>query len=269
MSARFCFADIFYIYRTRLIYTMRYFLQFSYDGTAYHGWQVQPNADTVQQRLDRALALILRQPVETVGAGRTDTGVHADMMVAHFDVDQTLDTHAIVHKLNRVLPQDIAVRSLRPVRDDAHARFDATARTYHYYVYTQKNPRLRHFALQLFFTPDYALMNAAAEQLLSVTDFTSFSKLHTDARTNICHVSHARWVQVDADLWRFEITANRFLRNMVRAVVGTLLEVGRHRLSLDDFRQIIERKDRCEAGDSVAARALSLVHIAYPESLFL
>ena len=134
MSARFSFADIFYIYRTRLIYTMRYFLQFSYDGTAYHGWQVQPNADTVQQRLDRALALILRQSVETVGAGRTDTGVHADMMVAHFDVDQTLDTHAIVHKLNRVLPQDIAVRSLRPVRDDAHARFDATARTYHYYV---------------------------------------------------------------------------------------------------------------------------------------
>lgn len=248
---------------------MRYFLQFSYDGTAYHGWQVQPNADTVQQRLNSALTLLLRQSIETVGAGRTDTGVHADMMVAHFDVPEPLATDTLVHKLNRLLPQDIAVQSLRAVQSEAHARFDATARTYHYYVYTRKNPFRRHFALRLFYTPDYALMNAAAEHLLEVSDFTSFSKLHTDAHTNICHVSHARWVQVEDDLWRFEITANRFLRNMVRAVVGTLLDVGRHRLTPESFMQVIARKDRCEAGDSVAANALSLVHITYPDSLYL
>lgn len=247
---------------------MRYFIQFSYDGTAYHGWQVQPNAVSVQQRLNDALSLLLRQTIETVGAGRTDTGVHAGMMVAHFDYEPQEkpipDVATLVDKLNRILPPDIAVQHVRPVDANAHARFDATARTYHYHVYTGKNPFLRHYALRLHFTPDYEAMNRAAEILLRTSDFTSFSKLHTDAKTNICRVTKAQWVQENGTCWRFEITADRFLRNMVRAVVGTLLEVGRGRLSLSDFENIIAQKNRCNAGESVAGNALSLVEIVYP-----
>lgn len=248
---------------------MRYFIRFSYDGTAYHGWQLQPNAVTVQQRLNEALALLLRREIETVGAGRTDTGVHAACMVAHFDTENEIDCKATANRLCRILPPDIAVADIRPVAPTAHARFDATARTYHYTVYTRKNPFARYFATRLHFEPDFELMNRAAEMLKSVDDFTSFSKLGTDVKTNICHVTTARWTQIDEDVWQFEITANRFLRNMVRAIVGTLLDIGRHRISLDDFRHIIEAKDRCSAGESVPACALSLVDIAYPESLYL
>lgn len=156
-----------------------------------------------------------------------------------------------------------------PVRPDAHARFDATSRTYHYTVYTRKNPFRRHFATRLFFTPDYERMNRAARHLLANEDFTSFSKVNTDVKTNICHVSKACWVQIEADCWRFEITADRFLRNMVRAVVGTLLDVGRGKLSEKDFVAVIERKNRCAAGESVPGNALSLVNINYPEEIFL
>lgn len=247
---------------------MRYFLHFAYDGTAYHGWQAQPNARSVQQTLDEALSTLLRAPVSTVGAGRTDTGVHAASMVAHFD-GEVEDASWLIDKLNRLLPPDIAVRALRPVRPDAHARFDALSRTYHYSVYTGKLPFCRHFAVRLFFTPDYERMNKAAEALLATRDFTSFSKLHTDAKTNICHVTRACWVQTGECQWRFEITADRFLRNMVRAVVGTLLDVGRGRLTTDEFAAVIARRNRCAAGESVAAKALSLVDIAYPDDIFL
>lgn len=246
----------------------RYFLTFSYDGTAYHGWQVQPNADSVQQQLNRALSVLLQSEVSTVGAGRTDTGVHASMMVAHFDAE--IDDEArFCFKLNRLLPPDIAVQSIRRVRPDAHARFDALSRTYHYFVYTGKCPFLRHYANQLFFEPDYERMNRSAELLLRTTDFTSFSKLHTDTKTNNCRVTKACWTPVADGSWRFEITADRFLRNMVRAVVGTLLWVGQGRMSLDDFQRVIDCRNRCAAGDSVAARALFLVDITYPDDVYL
>lgn len=248
---------------------MRYFIYLSYDGTAYHGWQVQPNAISVQQQLAEALSTLLRQPTEVVGAGRTDTGVHARLMVAHFDTEEAIDTHRLSEKLCRLLPPDIAVSAIRPVVPEAHARFSATSRTYHYYVYTQKSPFRRQYAMRLFFRPDFAAMNAAAERLLSYTDFTSFSKVNTDAKTNICHIGRAKWVEVADDLWRFEITADRFLRNMVRAIVGTLLDVGRGRTSIDEFCAVIERRDRCAAGESVAANALALVDITYPDDIFL
>jgi tRNA pseudouridine synthase A len=242
---------------------MRYFITFSYDGTCYHGWQVQPNAATVQERLNDALSKLLPTPTECVGAGRTDAGVHASKMVAHFDTEQSLDVEQFAFRLNRILPEDIAVDGVKQVDNDLHARFSAIRRTYHYFVYTKKNPYRRHYAHRLTFVPDYELMNQAAVLLLDAEDFTSFSKLNNDQKTNICDVQHARWVQIEEDYWRFEITANRFLRNMVRAVVGTLLEVGRGRMSIDEFRKVIAVQNRCSAGESVAANALFLVDVQY------
>lgn len=242
---------------------MRYFITLSYDGTNYHGWQVQPNAKSVQQCLNEALSTLLRTAVLTVGAGRTDAGVHAAMMVAHFDSERPFECVWLADKLNRILPPDIAVADVRPVALTAHARFDAKSRTYYYDVYTQKSPFLRHYATRITFPLDFERMNEAARLLLDVRDFTSFSKLHTDTKTNICRVSKAEWRQVETDLWRFEITADRFLRNMVRAIVGTLIEVGRGRITLDGFREIIACHNRCAAGDSMPACALSLVRIEY------
>lgn len=243
---------------------MRYFITLSYDGTNYHGWQIQPGADSVQERLNDALTKLLGGvPTECVGAGRTDAGVHASMMVAHFDTERVLDCEQFAFRLNRIVPRDIAIQSVTQVSEDQHARFSATSRTYHYFVYTRKNPYRRHYATQLHFAPDYDAMNRAAEVLLETEDFTSFSKVNNDQKTNICHVTRAEWVQVDDDLWRFEITANRFLRNMVRAIVGTLLEVGRGRMSQDEFCRVISQKDRCSAGESVPGNALFLVDIRY------
>lgn len=242
---------------------MRYFITLSYDGTNYHGWQVQPGADSVQARINDALSKLLGGGVECVGAGRTDAGVHASMMVAHFDTDRDLDCEQLAFRLNRIVPRDIAVQKVERVSDDLHARFSATSRTYNYYVYTRKNPYRRHYAVQLHFEPDYEAMNNAARVLLETDDFTSFSKVNNDQKTNICNVSRAEWVQVDGDLWRFEITANRFLRNMVRAVVGTLLEVGRGRMDKEEFCRVISQKDRCSAGESVPGNALFLVDIKY------
>lgn len=247
---------------------MRYFIYLSYDGTNYHGWQIQPNAISVQQCLNESLSTLLRQNIEVTGAGRTDAGVHAHLMVAHFDTEAEVDTDWLVFKLNRLLPPDISVSNIVRVRDHAHARFDAKARTYHYWVYTKKNPFRRAYAARITFPLDFEKMNQAAALLLDVSDFTSFSKLHTDTKTNICRVTHAEWTQVEDDLWRFEITADRFLRNMVRAVVGTLVEVGRGRLSLDDFKDVIASKNRCAAGDSMPGNALSLVDIRYEEDIF-
>ena len=248
---------------------MRYFIFFAYDGTNYHGWQAQPNAASVQQQLDRALSLLLRSKIETLGAGRTDAGVHAAYMAAHFDAPEPIDCKQTVFKLNRMLPPDIAVSRIAAVRPEAHARFDALARTYHYYIYTEKNPFRRHYAARFPFSLDFERMNRAAELLLQTSDFTSFSKLHTDAKTNICRVTKARWEETEPGLWRFEITADRFLRNMVRAVVGTLIDVGRGRISEKDFADIIAQKNRCAAGESVPGNALSLVNIVYPQELFL
>lgn len=247
---------------------MRYFIYFSYDGAAYHGWQIQPNANSVQEELNNALSTLLRTKIDTVGAGRTDSGVNAREMVAHFDAEE-VDTKWLTEKLNRILPPDIAVYNIRRVHPEAHARFNATSRTYHYYVYSQKNPFQRHYATRLYFTPDYTLMNEAAQWLLKTEDFTSFSKLHTDTKTNICRVEKAEWKNIDGDLWCFEIKADRFLRNMVRAVVGTLLEVGRQKMSIEEFRDVIALKNRCAAGDSVPGNALHLVDVEYPAELFI
>ncbi|MCQ2293755.1 MAG: tRNA pseudouridine(38-40) synthase TruA [Bacteroidaceae bacterium] len=249
---------------------MRYFINLSYDGAAYHGWQVQPYDVTVQQRLNEALATLLRIPVETVGAGRTDAGVNAACMVAHFDCDALpYPPEQLAYKLNRILPPDIAIHDIRPVKDDAHARFSALARTYHYYIYTEKSPFRRRYAMRLPFAVDYEKMNRAAEILLQTEDFTSFSKLHTDTKTNICHVTAARWEETEPGLWRFTITADRFLRNMVRAVVGTLLDVGRGKITEDDLRRIIDAHDRCSAGDSVMGEALFLADVRYPDDIYL
>ncbi len=248
---------------------MRYFIYLSYDGTAYHGWQVQPNAVSVQQKLNECLAKLLRgKNTDVTGAGRTDAGVHAHMMVAHFDIDEELDGAWLTDKLNRILPQDIAVSKVLRVNDHAHARFDAKARTYHYWIYTKKDPFNRQYATRITFPLDFNKMNEAAAYLLTVSDFTSFSKLHTDVKTNICKVTHAEWTNVEGDVWQFEITADRFLRNMVRAVVGTLIEVGRGRLSLEDFKAVVAQKNRCAAGDSMPGNALSLVGIRYDNEVF-
>lgn len=213
--------------------------------------------------------MLLRASIATVGAGRTDAGVHAHCMPVHFDAETDVSPAELMRRLNRILPPDIAVQSLRIVRPDAHARFSALSRTYHYYIYTSKNPFLRHYATRITSPLDFALMNQAAEMLLRTTDFTSFSKLHTDARTNICHVSHACWTEEEPDLWRFRITADRFLRNMVRAVVGTLVDVGRGHLSIEQFQATIDCRDRCAAGDSMPANALSLVDVQYANDIYL
>ena len=246
----------------------RYFIYLSYKGTAYHGWQIQPNGISVQQVLSTALATVLRSEIEIVGAGRTDTGVHAKLMVAHFDFEHKIENcEDLTSKLNSVLPKDISVSKILAVKPDAHARFDAISRKYEYHLVTSKNVFKTEFATRFVGIPDFELMNQAANILLEYTDFTSFSKLHTDVKTNNCKISLAEWKNVD-DVWIFTIQADRFLRNMVRAIVGTLLEVGRHRMSLDEFRAVIEAKNRCKAGVSVPAQGLYLVDIQYPDHLF-
>ena len=242
---------------------MRYFITFSYDGTAYHGWQIQPHSVTVQEELQKALSTLMRKPMEVVGAGRTDTGVHARKMIAHFDHVEVLDCSQLVYKLNKLLPRDIAVQHVEPVADDMHARFSAKSRTYHYYVHLDKNPFLRSYSWQVYGNPDFELMNRAARVLMEYKDFTSFSKVNTDTKTNDCTITEARWDRVGEDQWRFTVTANRFLRNMVRAIVGTLMEVGRGRMTIEQLRSVIEAKDRCRAGDSVPGNALFLVEVLY------
>lgn len=241
---------------------MRYFITLSYDGTAYHGWQIQPHSISVQEELHKALSTLLRQPMEVVGAGRTDTGVHARKMVAHFDYGE-LDCLQLVYKLNKILPKDIAVQQVEQVADDMHARFSAKSRTYNYFVHLSKDPFRRAYSWQVYGEPDFDLMNRAAEVLMEYRDFTSFSKLNTDTKTNDCTITEAHWDRVGDGQWCFTISANRFLRNMVRAIVGTLLEVGRGRMTIEQLRQVIEAKDRCRAGDSVPGNALFLVDVEY------
>ena len=241
----------------------RYFLYLKYDGTAYRGWQVQPEGRTVQGELQRALSVALRGEVPVVGAGRTDTGVHARMMVAHFDAAEGLDCSQLVYKLNRLLPRDIAADRVEAVSADMHARFSAVSRTYHYYIHTRRDPFRRAYSCEMYYSPDFDKMNEAAATLLEYDDFASFCKSHTDVKTTLCNVTEARWVQDDEYSWHFVITANRFLRNMVRAGVGTLFDVGRGRIDTEGFRKIIEGKSRSAAGDSVPACALFLEKILY------
>ena len=249
----------------------RYFLTLSYDGTRYHGWQIQPNGNSVQQTLEEALGRLLRHPVTVTGAGRTDAGVHARKMVAHFDWRPAgndlppllKDTDQLVYKLNRLLPHDIAIQQAREVDPSLHARFSATSRTYRYYIHTQKSPFLCQYSCELHYQLDFALMNEAANIIMEYEDFGAFCKAHTDVKTTLCHITRAEWIQTTDCQWHFVITANRFLRNMVRAVVGTLVEVGRHRMTLSQLRSVIEGRDRSNAGESMPAHALFLEDVSY------
>lgn len=245
---------------------MRYFVYLSYDGARYHGWQIQPNGISVQEVLNKALSTLLHESIEVTGAGRTDAGVNASLMVAHFDTEHEADEQ-LIYRLNKFLPSDIAIHKIVSVTPDAHARFSATSRTYHYYVITAKTP-FEPYAYRFPQPLDFDKMNEAAQTLFDYTDFTSFSKLHTDVKTNNCRIMHAEWTQVSPIKWEFTITADRFLRNMVRAIVGTLLDVGRGVLNIQQFREIIEKKDRCSAGTSVPGNALFLAGITYSDELF-
>lgn len=245
----------------------RFFITFSYDGTRYHGWQIQPNGNSVQAELQNALAILLRQPVEVVAAGRTDAGVHAAKMVAHFDIDVPFQTLQLAYQLNRLLPRDIAVGHIRAVSDEMHARFSAIARTYHYFIHTRKDPFVEQYSCMLGYQLDFQLMNEAGRILTSYNDFGAFCKTHTDVKTTICKVTEARWDQLDNHRYKFTITANRFLRNMVRAVVGTMIDVGRGRISMDEFRGVIESRNRSRAGESMPAKALFLAEVTYPENV--
>jgi len=246
---------------------VRYFMRLSYRGAGFHGWQIQPNDNSVQETIEKAMATVLRHPVAITGAGRTDTGVNARMMVAHFDVDTPIaDTALLVRSLNGIVGRDIAIYTIFPVHDDAHARFDATSRTYKYFAHTLKSPFLYPLSWQCRPDLDFDMMNQAADRIMDYRDFTSFSKLHTDVKTNNCVVTRAHWDRV-GEQWVFTITADRFLRNMVRAVVGTLVEVGLHRITIDDFCRIIEQRDRCKAGTSMPPHPLFLWDITYPYTI--
>ena len=248
----------------------RYFIELAYDGTNYHGWQVQDNAISVQEVLNKALATVLREPVETTGCGRTDTGVHARQLYAHFDGQSLVNGQQslvkIVDSLNAVLPYDIAVKRIIPVHTNAHARFDAVSRSYEYHVHFEKDPfKIKH-SWQLRDKPDIALMNAAARIIMEHTDFSCFSKSNTQTFTNNCKITRAEWVYSDNCL-AFHISADRFLRNMVRAIVGTLMLVGKKEIAPEEVAAIIESKNRSNAGVSVPACGLYLTEVKYPYPL--
>jgi tRNA pseudouridine38-40 synthase len=246
----------------------RYFMELSFKGTRYHGWQIQPNALSVQEVLETTLSTFLRRKIEVTGAGRTDTGVHASFYVAHFEVDEIyFSLTDLVEKLNRFLPQDISIRRIRPVKPDAHARFSALNRTYRYVISCRKDPFRLETSYQFLRPLDMDMMNRAAEVLLRHSDFTSFSKLHSDVKTNNCKIYSAGW-SAEGDTLVFTITADRFLRNMVRAIVGTLMEVGRHKMSVADFEAVIEMRDRGAAGTSAPPQGLFLAGIEYPEEVW-
>ncbi len=247
---------------------MRYFIDLSYNGTHYHGWQIQPNATTVQAILNKALSTLLKSTVNCMGAGRTDTGVHAAQMLAHFDSEIIFDIVEISFKLNAFLPRDIAVNSIIKVNSGAHVRFDAINRTYVYKICSIKD--VFEYDKSHYFTRplNVNLMNEACQILMQYKDFECFSRAHSDVKTFICNISHAQWIQT-AERIEFKITADRFLRNMVRAVVGTMLDVGMQNTSLADFHQIIKSKNRANAGASAPAKGLYLTQIKYPNSVYL
>jgi tRNA pseudouridine38-40 synthase len=242
----------------------RYYFEISYNGTPYSGWQRQPKDKSVQEEIEKCFSkLNSNQPIEIVGCGRTDTGVHAHHYIFHVELPEYFNVENIVSKLNRMLPFSIAVQNYFPVSQDDHARFSATARTYRYFINFKKDPFKQDQSLYIPYAIDFDLMNEAAKLLIGTKDFTSFSKLHTDVKTNICSVTNAVWVKVDEENAYFEITANRFLRNMVRATVGTLLDVGKGSLEPSEINRILEEKNRSSASTSIAAHGLYLWKIEY------
>lgn len=248
----------------------RYFIFISYKGTSYHGWQVQPNSVTVQQILENALSVVLNEKISTIGAGRTDTGVHASFFCAHFDseIADLLTVKNLIFRLNTFLPPDISVNSIKKVVPDANARYSAVSRTYKYYISKIKDPFFDNSSWYLHGNLDIRLMNEACKILKIHSDFTSFSKLHSDAKTNICAVYSAQWEEIEKRII-FTIKADRFLRNMVRAIVGTMINVGYAKIDLKEFDDIILAKDRCKAGLSAPAKGLFLVDIEYPEEIYI
>ena len=245
---------------------MRYFISLSYNGSAFCGWQIQENADSVQEELQKTLTMLLKEPISITGAGRTDTGVHAINYIAHFDCQSIIpDIPHTVYKLNAILPQEIAVHNIFEMHADAHARFDAVSRTYKYYIHTNKDPFDNGFSL--FVKPDrvnIGLMNLAALHFLGEQDFSSLEKVNGGNKTSICNVTHAQWEQIDEHRYVFTVTANRFLRNMVRAMVGSLLEVGSGKREPEWIKQMLQQKNRSAAGHSVPGNALFLVDVGYP-----
>lgn len=242
---------------------MRYFIHLAYNGTPYHGWQIQPNATSVQETLNKAFSVLLQSEINLMGAGRTDTGVHAKEMYSHFDFEASIDIPNLVHKLNSFLPKDIVIYDIIPVHDDAHTRFDATKRTYEYHIHQFKNPFVDELSWYFHQPLDIDLMNEAAKLLFNYTDFECFSKVNTDVNTFDCTIFEAHWKRGENDQLVFTISANRFLRNMVRSIVGTLVNIGLHKITIEDFVQIIESKSRDKAGFSVPAHGLYLTQITY------
>ena len=250
---------------------MRYFIRFAYDGTAFHGSQRQPNGITVQETMEQALAMIFREDIPLTFAGRTDAGVHAREMYAHMDIDEEAmrrEGERLVFRLNGILPDSIAIFDIYPVTDDAHARFSAVRRTYEYHVIDHKDPFLLPYATRLRQPLDYAAMNEAALLLIGKQDFASFCRTHTDVKTTICDLTQAQWKELENGHAVFTISADRFLRNMVRAVVGTLFQVGQGKMTKEQFAQVIAQKNRCSAGDSAPAQGLYITHIQYPQEIF-
>jgi tRNA pseudouridine38-40 synthase len=246
----------------------RYFIELSYNGANYHGWQIQKNAVSVQEILNDRLSIVLRQPIETTGCGRTDTGVHAKQFFAHFDMERSMDhgpwtmDKTVIRSVNAILPDDIAIKNIYPVAEDVHARFSAKLRTYEYHIHFNKDPFKKGFSWELRDIPDIGLMNEAAQIILGYTDFTCFSKSNTQVKTNNCKISAAEWFEIENGIF-FRISADRFLRNMVRAIVGTLMLVGRKEITSNDIRQIVESKNRSNAGTSVPACGLYLTQVLY------
>jgi tRNA pseudouridine38-40 synthase len=241
---------------------LRYFIELAYKGTNYHGWQYQPDASSVQETLEKALSILLRTPIEIVGAGRTDAGVHAKQMFAHFDFETEMNVTNLIHKLNSYLPKDIVIFQIHIVHIDAHARFDATKRTYEYHIHTYKNAFESDDSWYYGLALNVAKMNEACNILFEHNDFECFSKVNTDVNTFNCKIYEANWQQ-NKDILVFTIAADRFLRNMVRAIVGTMINIGLEKITLDDFTQIIESKDRNKAGFSVPAHGLFLTKVEY------
>ncbi|PKA82237.1 tRNA pseudouridine38-40 synthase [Ulvibacter sp. MAR_2010_11] len=245
---------------------MRYFIEIAYNGKNYHGWQIQPDAVSVQEVLEQTLSTLLRKDIKVTGAGRTDTGVHAKQLFAHFDEEVIEDIPDLMYRLNSFLPKDISVQHIFEVKKEAHARFDAVSRTYEYIISFKKDPFLDEFSYYIHHKPNVDIMNEAANSLLNYKDFQCFSRSKTDVKTYYCKVQKAIWTERDSQLI-FTIVADRFLRNMVRAVVGTLLEVGFEKISLSQFHEIIESKDRNKAGASAPAHGLYLTEVTYPEHI--
>ena len=244
---------------------MRFFIDISYDGTNYHGWQIQPNAVTIQSQINNAISTILNTEISVVGAGRTDTGVHAKQLIAHFDFEKKFDTQNLIYKMNGFLDNDISVNKIFLVDSSAHARFSALSRTYEYKIAKKKDPFLKQ-SYQISRTLNLDDMQKACKFLIGENDFTAFAKLHSENYTGICNVFHADWQETSSQLI-FTISANRFLRNMVRAIVGTMIEIGDKKLCHSDIKNIISSKNRKNAGFSVPAVGLSLISVEYPNDI--